>query len=82
MKSITETKTTILEALSSFKSNQQYEGNQTIDLSEATAIFTTNTIKTKKSKFTTLIIMNAYKVQIRVSIMTKTQSQFAINGTL
>ena len=27
-KSLTETQTTILEALSSFKSNQQYEGNQ------------------------------------------------------
>ena len=29
IKSLTETQTTILEALSSFKSNQQYEGNQT-----------------------------------------------------
>ena len=49
MKSITETKITILEALSSFKSNQQYEGNQTIDLSETTAIFTINSIITKKA---------------------------------
>ena len=29
IKSLTETQTTILESLSSFKSNQQYEGNQT-----------------------------------------------------
>ena len=29
IKSLTETQTTILEALSSFKSNQQYEDNQT-----------------------------------------------------
>ena len=29
IKSLTETQITILEALSSFKSNQQYEGNQT-----------------------------------------------------
>ena len=32
IKSLTETQTTILQVLSSFRSNQQYEGNQTNSL--------------------------------------------------
>ena len=77
IKSLTETQTTILEALSSFKFNQQF------GVIKLTYKPVRNNINlhhqqyhhNNKSRLTTLFIMNAYKVQIEVSVMTKRQEQ-------
>ena len=77
IKSLTETQITILEALSSFKFNQQF------GVIKLTYKPVRNNINlhhqqyhhNNKSRLTTLFIMNAYKVQIEVSVMTKRQEQ-------
>lgn len=77
IKSLTETQTTILEALSSLKFNQQF------GVIKLTYKPVRNNINlhhqqyhhNSKSRLTTLCIMNAYEVQIRVSVMTKRQQQ-------
>ena len=88
IKSLTEIQTTILEAPSSFKSNQQYKGNQTNLLTcqkqhqchhqhhhnNKTRLITTTKV--------TLCIMNACKVQTRVYVMVKKQSKFKTYSTL
>ena len=60
IKYLTETQTTILEALSSFKSNQQYEGNQTNLLTCQKQISLHRHQRDNSiSRLTTVCIMNA-----------------------
>ena len=88
IKSLTETQTTILKALSSFKSNQQCEGNQTNLLTCQKQHKSPPPTPSKQQKpthhndKTTLSILNAYKVQIRVHVMAKKQSKFKMYSTL